>query len=228
MRWTPIGDTMYEWMFRTETDDHNLDILLDIRRGIEELSPLNASFQLSRVTDYHPTTVEDPFLHVLGSWRLPDRYASRVVRYVNPKHIHKTLYADVTVRCECGALVFSEYGNDGHNDASGHTPDCRAEWRRDARERLSERRVDWVRAAAYYNLTQDEAAARVGLSRSSFASLCASNGIEWERLRRESGRRHSVETWQHLHNEYGESYRKIAEAFDMDYSALRTQVYRHE
>lgn len=213
-------EACYPWMFRSTTDETNLSVLLDVRAGVEGLRELSGTFRMSEITDYNSTVVPEPAMWLLGSWRLPEEYDSqKAKRYVNPNYVHRGTYADIYVRCECGAKMINWRGNE-------HGDDCQQGWRVSARERLYEAREVWVRRAARLTLTAEDAGPRMGLSGKSLWRFCDNRDIDWMAHRRR-GRRRAIWTWRKLHDEYGHTYADIARAFGYSPSAVRSYCNGH-
>lgn len=208
----------YDWMFQTDHHRSNLEKLVDVREGIEELDDLKASFRLPEVTDHHPTGVPDELLEFLGCWEVPDRFTNSGKRWVNPNYVHRQRFADVTVECKCGSEIITEA-----RKHKNHTDACHADWRKDANERLRRERHLWLLRAADLLLDLDDAMARMGLDEKSYTHVFDQLDFDWHRETR-IGQYRARQTWRRLHREYGHGYEKIARAADVEKDRMRNHI----
>lgn len=216
----------HEFMFRADGGT-NLDALRDLREGVEELPKTTASFRVKDVVERHPKEFTEEFFVLIGSWPLPERISmSRTKRYVNPNHVHRGLYSDISVTCDCGALMVHSYKFDDqlrdypNVEEHKHTDDCTQENREDARTRLLEERADWLQRAADLYLDREKTARRMGVAKGSVYVVSARTGIDWADERRD-GREKMQRTWRLLHDEGGHTYKEIAAAFGKPYKTVR-------
>lgn len=212
---------VHEWMFQTEEDKSNLDIITELRDGVNELDPTTGTFRLHDVTDYHPTVFKSEFIWIVGSWRLPDRIEpSRVNRYVNPNYVHRGVYSDINAECKCGVLVGDNYGEPWRR-IDYHNPNCKAKWRSQVQDVISRRRDETIKKYAQMYLEVSDVAPRMGMDPNKLTKYIVQNDIDWARLRAK-GRRRTVETWRVLNKEYDHTYAQIAKAWDFSPSAVRS------
>jgi hypothetical protein len=130
-----------------------VNVMRDLRAGIETLPKTKGVFKLSRVLDDHPLSVPTKKLLLMcGSWEPNEATTTansqRVRLFVNPRSKSKRRFSDAVVRCKCGGIIcwYKDAGErtiEFPSDAVGsHEDDCLKQWRRRTQARLFERRAE--------------------------------------------------------------------------------------
>lgn len=175
-------------------------VIRDLRDGLESIPETSATFRLFTngdrdiITDHHPNQVTLVMMTMVGSWSVPEYLSgsSAKNRWVNPRYPHRVKYADVYVRCECGALmVRPKRGREGvaTDSEHSHTDDCKRSWRIRARARLLEEREETVKRIHSLDLSVRANHARFGVEPNSDRSLSAVSDdqkIDTEAIREEA------------------------------------------
>lgn len=217
-------DTVYDVVFRSSEGWTGFDVLVELAQAIDEMPTTKTRFAPRRQLpdEVRPWLYPDRLITLLGAWPVPDRFhTGRRTVFVNPYSVHAQRYADVLVECECGAYMAHHRSLPTETKAeTEHRPDCTTEWRMDARERLPEKRLEWVKEAAELFLTAEQAARRMGVHPASVETIAERNGYDWSELRLR-GRSRMVNTWMQL-RQNGESSTDIGTAFGKPDSTVRS------
>jgi hypothetical protein len=217
----------YGWAFQSEHDRSNLHLLVGLQEGLDALPVTAASFTIEAVTDRQAALYTEEMMWLVGSWEMPDRLSTaRTTRWVNPSHEHKAYYFDVTVECECGAVMARERNKKSWDAEHNHTEECRPEYREPARDELIQKRKEWIRAGADLWLSYYEVGPRMGVAPQGLTGLCDRYGIDWHE-RRKRGRHRAIQTWRKLHDEYGHKWDAIAKAWGSPSTTVRSYARGH-
>lgn len=149
-----------------------VEVLADLRSGIEDLPETAATFKLKRVLDDHTAKAVRPIMITLaGSWEVREElYTSeRQDSYVNPDYLHRDNYTDAAVRCGCGAVMIRHEEIRGGKVIANeheHGDDCTRADRLRGKARMYERRAEIVEELLKAGRPPSKAAKRMSLSAS--------------------------------------------------------------
>jgi hypothetical protein len=158
---TPLSDTplpterpTHDFLLRgPDAKLHPVNVIRDLRAGIESLPKTKGLFKLDRVLTDHTQAARTKLpLLMCGSWEpnslSRNRSDQAAKLFANPKAPDKRRYADAVTECQCGGYIalFQRAGDRTKpfpSDAvSGHTDDCLKQWRRRAQAHLFEKRAE--------------------------------------------------------------------------------------
>jgi len=144
-----------------------------LRDHVEALAPTKALWSPSDVLDTGEVLEYGDLALMTGSWPQPEWYnGSKVKRYVNPRYVHAAAYSDLRETCECGRVHYG-YGkglNMDRGPVQNHDPGCSPASQEEARRRLHDRRVAWLRKAGNLRIRQPVAKRRLGFESDKQAS----------------------------------------------------------
>lgn len=209
----------YDWLYSKK--GALVDELIAVKDEIREMADTSATFAATDIDrGISHRRLRDPMFEVHGAWRLPDRYTQYGGRrYVNPNYIHREIYADITGRCECGAVI-THVTNGQWEGRINHEDDCPEEMREQTVVRLHKNRMDWLSKGANLWLSTSDVAARMAVSPRYVRMFCEENGCDWQEMRA-FGRARMGASWRKLYDD-GYSYGKIADAFAVSEATVKT------
>jgi len=157
-----------------------------------------------------------------GSWRTHETQSTKEQRYVNPNYGYVRQYSDLSVECECGAIVTQHYALDSNprDIEHDHADDCMPFDRMRARADLAEVRWNEINRLSRLGWKATEIAPRIGVSRSKTCKFATDYGTSVKELfnefRRMAGNSYSILV------ENGVSSDEIESIYGYD----RTTLYR--
>lgn len=201
------------------------EAIIEAREHLDGKPPTAGTFTTKDVTT-KPSSIIDEHMELLGAWPTPDYYTeSRRRRYVNPDFVHRRQYADVIVECACGTPVLRM---DGKNQdcpvgVEDHAPDCTDRDKKDARERLRERRVAEHERLRALGWSGEEIAVRFGMKHNNAARFARYEGLDGGSLGHgttDEYRRLAANTYWFLHYVSGVKTKTITRIYGVSRNAL--------
>lgn len=198
---------------RYETKTDPVNVILDIRSGIDKLPETAATFTLKDVLDEHrPQAVRPEYMALAGTWKVPAHVSpcgskTGANHWANPNYADAYLYSDAIVRCKCGNAFLRPESIKGDVNIAGahdHGDDCKPQYRWRARAQLAEKREQIIATMALLDNGHGEIAPRLGLSTRSITELARTFNLEMPDLIRR-GKELAAETMYRL-LEYCDTY----------------------
>lgn len=220
------GDTpFHEFLITADGELNSLaEQLPMIREYIAELPQTASTFTLSDIDGLTAKHLfEDIHLEFVKSWPIPDNMLSdeRARKYVNPNASGTQVYSDISVYCECGALVNQNYdaGDSKHANEHDHTDDCLPHHRLAARAATHENRYEMMKRLSALGWKGSEIAPRLGIAPNDIGGYAKSYQLQLRDLY-DVYRQRAGATYAYLVRQHGVRGQRVADIYGHNQSSL--------
>ena len=192
-----------------------------IRRHIESLPKTASAFKLRHVSGLEISSV--PLIHIefLGSWRVKSSNFNGDTLYVNPNYMYVENYADISVECDCGAIITHTSGNEADlpDINAEHNSGCLSYDKLRARANLEEKRYTEIKRLTWLGWKGEQIANRLGLGQTTIYDIVRDHGLSIKDLHNEY-RKTAGRTYNYIVHELGHPAKRVEAIYDHDKATL--------